>query len=109
MTFIRMFAPREPEPVPALPPGFNVRVEALEPAYAKAVRRAVEDGWLDGYTTEGKLYVNETDLFDLAGNGADTSDPHGGCYIPSWAKIPQMSDDGDRQTENRDRQPPRHL
>lgn len=87
MTFIRMFAPREPEPVPPLPSGFNVRVTALEPAYTKAVRRAVEDGWLDGYTTEGELYVNESDLLDLAGNGADTSDPHGGCYIPSWAKI----------------------
>jgi hypothetical protein len=73
---------------PSGPPRpFNVKVSELRPGYADAVRRAVEEGLLDGYVTAGNLYVNYGELSDLIGPGSDTIDLDGGCYIPPGAII----------------------
>ena len=68
-----------------VPECFNVAVCRLPAGYGIAVRRAFEEGQLDGHISEGRLYVSYSDLFDLAGPGADTDDPLGGCHIPAAA------------------------
>lgn len=60
---------------------FDVCVEDLRPGYQAAVRHEIERGALDHGTIDGKVWVSKADLFELAGPGADMSDPEGGCYI----------------------------
>ncbi len=62
---------------------FDIRLDDLLPAYQVAVRHEVERGALDHATIDGKVWVSKADLFELAGPGADMSDPEGGSYIPA--------------------------
>ena len=71
-----------------IPECFNVAVCRLPAGYGAAVLRAVEEGQIDGYIHEGSLYVEYSELFELAGPGADTDNPLGGCHIPDAAYLP---------------------
>lgn len=82
--------------VSPMPESFNVVVGRLPASYAGAVRRAVDQGQLDGYIREGNLYVGYSDLLELAGPGADTDDPLGGCHIPDAAYVTHSIDGPDR-------------
>ena len=80
----------------SFPECFNVAVCRLPVGYGAAVRRAFEEGQLDGYIHEGGLHVDYNDLFELAGPGADTDDPLGGCHIPAAAYVTHPTDDPER-------------
>src|SRR5215212_7820126 len=60
-------------------PGFNLRVSLLTPSRAIAIRRAVEEGWLDGLFCAGELWVNRNEVHDLVPPGHDTYDESDQC------------------------------
>lgn len=65
------------------PDRFNVNVHDLNPSRADLIQRAVQDGLLDGYYCDGRLWVSRGDLQDLIPAGHCTYDPDDQCcYIP---------------------------
>jgi len=65
---------------------FDILVPALGLSYAAAVEEAFWNGQLDGCKIDGLLWVAESDLFELAGPGADADNLEGGCFIPHEAR-----------------------
>lgn len=61
------------------PPGFDIKVELLGAGWAKSLARAVHEGWIDGYYSDGQLWVRRAEIQDHVAPGHCTYDEDDAC------------------------------